>query len=378
MLKEYCRSWNIEFDVFKFRPLNRTQLATVVSKRFSPNQFDDQFFDFIFEYSRGNTQKIAIVINKLLAKNLLITKDNCWHYKNLPGDKFNGLSAEFLEPIEQVLDECAGNYGPQIYEFLCLLALCGGIGPVVLIYEYLGLDKNQQEEMDDLLEKYLISTYPNWMDDYGYNHPSFKGHLIYGFKHDYSVQMMMQSQEKEKENRAASLFNYLNQKMNIDTKAKASIMLRLAEIGKLTDRIDQFNIALLWWIESAFADELKDILVDLIKKDELRPTSLWLYINKNEERLPAVIILALLDAYREHSGSMPSDNFLPFVIMRSNSLYRLGRFSEALEDLNDASSVDIGYNKYLDIAIKSLTGHCHQALGSYQRARPYFEKALEI
>jgi len=37
-------------------------------------------------------------------------------------------------------------------------------------------------------------------------------------------------------------------------------MLRSAELGNLTYKIDQYDLALCWWIESAHAGELKHIL----------------------------------------------------------------------------------------------------------------------
>ena len=377
-LKDYCLQWQYPFEEITFDILNLQSLTAAIDQRFSPNQFPDDFYQLLWKYSHGNTKKLAIAFQRLVSKDCITEKRDGWvTTANLPlmHDRF---SDELYEPIDKILHNPIIGHGFKIYQFLLLLALCGGTAPVNLIFDYLRLNIQEQEELDDVIEEYLIDTESPWLIDHGYNHPSFQGDLVYSFTHTcYTSFFLERTREDERKNSAASLFNFFYGRMSIDTKLKASIMLRLAKFGNLYDKIEEYYNNLCWWIDKANSDKLKDMLIDQLKKGDLAPVSLWKHINFSRGKKSPLITLALLDSYKVQPEGIPAENLISFLEMRSITLFNLGKYSEALSDAYLADGMTTETESLRKAQIKSIIGLCLTRLGSYEKALPSLKYANE-
>src|SRR5215472_16993607 len=100
-------------------------------------------------------------------------------FHNTPEALAGNLGDSILDWFGRALERTPETWKSAVKNTIRLATLCGSSIPIRRLVEFQEFDRDQQEDLLDLLDQLFESD--SLFEDHGFNHPGFPGELIYSF-----------------------------------------------------------------------------------------------------------------------------------------------------------------------------------------------------
>jgi tetratricopeptide (TPR) repeat protein len=365
--------------------LDEGALRSILDLRYEPNEFPSDLAGTLIRYSHGIPGFVGGVA-WLLAMRGALEEDERRIWRIDDPKAAEVLSEGLLEPVSQALHEHPG-HTKALWTFLLDATLCGELVPVSLLVAVQALEKEEQDDLVDLIDEVLVDGL-GLLEDLGYSHPGFPSVSVARFRGPIvRLAVLEHFNPKERRTRAAQIVPALRRGLPIATRTVARLFMTLADHFSEADR-DEILRELQWWVGTDEADLLREGLAAALMEDRLKPESLWGALIATEGRWPPYRRLALLDAYgtgpRDEEGNslgIPLERLGDFYYRRAELLYHLGRYSESLRHAEQAVGIEEIQRGRLSLEYfraTYLTGINMEKLGNFAHARRALQAALNI
>jgi tetratricopeptide (TPR) repeat protein len=374
---------------FDIQPLNTSELRDLLDRRFEPNEFPENLVAVLMRRWHGRPVAIANQLADLMDAELLSDTEGTWRLPptGLEDDRVvevfsRSLFEEVDEPLAALAEE-EPELARVLGELLSLAALCGRYIPMTALLEHMQLDAAMAEAAVDWMDDVLVDEL-GWLTDLGFHTAGFHGHDVYAFTHPLLPLVILDHEpEMVREMRAATLLQFLEQRVGIARRGWARCFLSIAE--HLGDREGEpYKRLLAWWTGLEAADTLQTEVCTAIEREEIEPELVWRVAN-DSAAWPAYRRLAVLEAYaqaRVGNGEaamavLPFDHLADFHLLRGRLLLSLGRYADSLADALNALKL-VSHQPLNRAAALSLSGRARLESGDAKAAKTDLEAALVL
>lgn len=276
------------------------------------------------------------------------------------------------QALEQLISTCDEDRRPTLQAFLVHAALCGENIPVGTILAYLGVNSEDADDWTDLIDETVGDDSEVRLFGSRFQHPSFVGEIVYGFRDAASRERMRLAVSEESRRRMAQQFAaWVFGNRPLMTRAAARLLIELCLEGEIAGDRVAVERELAWWAGDADLEALRKLLVS-----ESRPVDeIWVAVNAVQTHWPPQRTLALLDAARELGVAPQAEGAL--YAIRAGLFLRLQRFEEAAESV-EAALPHIGGDPLLETVLLEQRGGARRALKRDSEAFADFERCRTL
>lgn len=256
--------------------------------------------------------------------------------------------------------------------FLAHAALCGDCVPVRTLLQYLGVVGEQLDDWIDWIDENIGSDSEQRLFADRFQHPSFSGELVYGFREPAEAEAIRLALPPESRRRMARAFvEWLLRSVAIQTRAGMRLVVDLCfHAGADKERIE-FERELSWWAGAADCDRLRRLLV----RESRLKEQMWAAVNSMQLRWPPSRSLAIVDALVELG--VPPDLMGPLSAIRGGLLLHLRRFEDAAREARNGIERG-GPDRLLESVLIERLATAQEALGDTEEAVSNSKRSLEI